>query len=296
MGLTHQTHRGGPRAARPGAPPRPDPGRPRARGARLHRSGRHVVKADANARSAQFATLWGGKGHWREAVGLVRIDSRLPDDSAAAEVMHRWEDSLRARLGPERVVATTSEPVDARDEPDRRQEIPLGDWSPTRCATARRLGSAPQRRDDPAGRRDPGGAGQQLSARVDLPVPRRDPGRHLPAHRRPPPGGARTRRGDEGLGKGRFLQVSGITSGTTRSAWRGTDHWPIPRAGGGAIPPTNTVSVAIPAYPACHGGDGYQVPEAGAPAPGRLAPRAVDLLIRYVNDSLGGRVAPATGG
>ena len=32
---------------------------------------RHVIKADANARSAQFATLWGGKEHWREAIGLV---------------------------------------------------------------------------------------------------------------------------------------------------------------------------------------------------------------------------------
>ena len=39
-------------------------------------SGRHVLKADANSRSAQFATLWGGKGKWRQAVGLRH--HRLP--------------------------------------------------------------------------------------------------------------------------------------------------------------------------------------------------------------------------
>jgi 2',3'-cyclic-nucleotide 2'-phosphodiesterase (5'-nucleotidase family) len=47
-------------------------------------SGRHVVKADASVRSAQFVTLWGGKENWRQAVGLVGIDPRIPQDSAVA--------------------------------------------------------------------------------------------------------------------------------------------------------------------------------------------------------------------
>ncbi|HZA99251.1 MAG TPA: metallophosphoesterase [Gemmatimonadales bacterium] len=47
-------------------------------------SGRHAVKADANARSVQFVTLWGGKGSWRQAVGLVRIDAGIPADTAVA--------------------------------------------------------------------------------------------------------------------------------------------------------------------------------------------------------------------
>ena len=59
-------------------------------------SGRHVLKADANSRTAQFVTVWGGKGEWRQAVGLVHIDSRLPDDSLVAPVVKAWEDSLRA--------------------------------------------------------------------------------------------------------------------------------------------------------------------------------------------------------
>jgi 5'-nucleotidase / UDP-sugar diphosphatase len=78
-------------------------------------SGRHVLKADANSRTAQFATLWGGKGKWRQAVGLVTIDSRLPDDTATARVTEAWADSLRKRLGPERSIGTAEAPIDARD-------------------------------------------------------------------------------------------------------------------------------------------------------------------------------------
>jgi 5'-nucleotidase len=67
-------------------------------------SNRHVVKADSNARSAQFVTLWGGKGKWRQATGLVTIDAALPPDTATARVISAWRDSLEGRLGPEREV------------------------------------------------------------------------------------------------------------------------------------------------------------------------------------------------
>lgn len=43
--------------------------------------GRHVVTA-AGTRTAQFVTLWGGKGQWREAVGRVLVDTRFPPDTA----------------------------------------------------------------------------------------------------------------------------------------------------------------------------------------------------------------------
>src|SRR3954447_4282096 len=67
-------------------------------------SNRHVVKADANARSAQFVTAWGGKGKWRQATGLVHIDGALPLDTATERVVEAWRDSLSRRLGPEREV------------------------------------------------------------------------------------------------------------------------------------------------------------------------------------------------
>ncbi|MBA2458764.1 MAG: metallophosphoesterase, partial [Gemmatimonadales bacterium] len=89
-------------------------------------SGRHLLKADANSRSAQFVTLWGGKEEWRQAVAIVHIDSRLPDDTAVARVTDAWADSLRRRLGPEQVVGSTAIPIDARDALSRRQESVLG--------------------------------------------------------------------------------------------------------------------------------------------------------------------------
>jgi 5'-nucleotidase/UDP-sugar diphosphatase len=58
---------------------------------------RHVLKADANGRSAQFATLWGVKGQWREAVTLLPVHPGLPTDSATAAVVAAWEDSVRVR-------------------------------------------------------------------------------------------------------------------------------------------------------------------------------------------------------
>jgi 2',3'-cyclic-nucleotide 2'-phosphodiesterase (5'-nucleotidase family) len=48
---------------------------------------RHVLKSGAGARAAQFVTLWGGKEKWRQAVGLVPIDSRLPADTAVARAV-----------------------------------------------------------------------------------------------------------------------------------------------------------------------------------------------------------------
>jgi 5'-nucleotidase / UDP-sugar diphosphatase len=62
-------------------------------------SNRHIVKADANARSAQFVTLWGGKAKWRQATGLVHIDIALPTDTATERVVDAWKDSLAERAG-----------------------------------------------------------------------------------------------------------------------------------------------------------------------------------------------------
>ncbi|MGH7630294.1 MAG: metallophosphoesterase [Gemmatimonadales bacterium] len=65
-------------------------------------SGRHVLKADANERTVQFATLWGAKGQWRQAVTLLPVHAGLPADSATAAVVAAWQDSLRARSGASR--------------------------------------------------------------------------------------------------------------------------------------------------------------------------------------------------
>jgi hypothetical protein len=50
-------------------------------------------------------------------------------------------------------------------------------------------------------------------------------------------------------------------------------------------------------YPACEGGDGYDVPEAAPACATRdSAPRAAELLMKYVSDSLRGVVAAPPAG
>jgi 5'-nucleotidase / UDP-sugar diphosphatase len=262
-------------------------------------SGRHVLKADANARTAQFVTLWGGKGAWRQAVGLVKMDSRLPDDTVVAAVVDRWDDSLRARLGPERALGRTSLPIDARDALGRQQESVLGDLVTDAMRTgtgadAAILNAGTLRLDDVI---RPGPlTNYQLESIFLFP----DETRVLTV----PLTGARLREllehgvAEGSLGKGAFLQVSGVGFTYDPKAPSGRRLvGDLRRSGGGPLRPADTLRVAVPVYPACEGGDGYAIPEAGpACAARQSAPRAADLLMQYVADSLGGIVtAPAKG-
>jgi 2',3'-cyclic-nucleotide 2'-phosphodiesterase (5'-nucleotidase family) len=262
-------------------------------------SGRHVVKADANARTAQFVTLWGGKGEWRQAVGIVKMDNRLPDDTAVAAVVDRWDDSLRARLGPERSIGHTAVPIDARDALGRRQESLLGDLvtDAMRAGTgadAAVLNAGTLRLDDVI---RPGSLSSYQLESIFLFA---DETRVLTV----PLTGARLREilehgvADGSLGKGGFLQVSGVSFTFDPAAPSGKRVvGDIRRQRAGVIGPGDTIRVAIPVYPACEGGDGYSVPEAGEACAARAsAPRAADLLMRYVEDSLKGEVvAPDSG-
>ena len=103
---------------------------------------------------------------------------------------------------------------------------------------------------------------------------------------------------DGSLGKGGFLQVSGILFTYDRARPSGSRLvGEITRVGGAALAAGDTVQVVMPAYPACEGGDGYSIPEAAAScAQASAGPRAADLLIRFMSDSLGGKVALPQGG
>ena len=257
------------------------------------------MKADANARTAQFVTLWGGKGEWRQAIGLVKMDNRLPDDTAVAAVVDRWDDSLRARLGPERSIGHTAFPIDARDALGRRQESLLGDLvtDAMRAGTGADvavLNAGTLRLDDVI---RPGPLSNYQLESIFLFA---DETRVLTV----PLTGQRLRDilehgvAEGSLGKGGFLQVSGMSFTFNPSAPSGQRLvGDVRRQGSGVIGPGDTVRVAIPVYPACEGGDGYRVPEAADACAARAsAPRAADLLMKYVGDSLRGEVvAPAAG-
>lgn len=256
-------------------------------------SGRHAVKADANARSAQFVTLWGGKGNWRQAVGLVPIDAALPADTSVARVAAEWGDSLRRRLGPPREIATTAVWIGPSSSVSRRRESVLGDLvtDAIRVGTGSDialLNSGTLRLDDAI---QPGPiTNHQLEAIFPFP----DQTRIVTF----PLTGARLRRllehgvSERVLGTGGFLQVSGLSftfDPTRPSGSRVVGE--IRRGDGRVLPPNDTVTVAFGVYPACEGGDGYSVPEAGSACDRRqAAPRAVDLLTRYITESLGGRI------
>ncbi|MEO7986185.1 MAG: 5'-nucleotidase C-terminal domain-containing protein [Gemmatimonadales bacterium] len=262
-------------------------------------SGRHVLKADANSRTAQFVTIWGGKGQWRQAVGLVHIDSRLPDDSLVAPVVKAWEDTLRQRLGPERTLGQTAIPIDARDAVGRNRESLLGDLvtDAMRTGTGTEialLNAGTLRLDDVI---KPGPITNYQLESIFL---FSDETRVITFQLT----GTRLREilehgvAEGSLGKGPFLQASGVAFTYDPAAPSGSRIvGPLSRQSGGAIRPADTLRVAFPVYPACDGGDGYEVPEAKEGCDNRAAaPRAVDLLSRYIADSLGGTVSkPADG-
>jgi 2',3'-cyclic-nucleotide 2'-phosphodiesterase (5'-nucleotidase family) len=227
------------------------------------------------------------------------MDNRLPDDTAVAAVVERWDDSLRARLGPERSLGRTTVPIDARDEIGRRQESMLGDLvtDAMRAGTGADvaiLNAGTLRLDDVI---RPGPLSNYQLESIFL---FGDETRVLTV----PLAGARLRDllehgvGEGSLGKGGFLQVSGLSFTFDPAAPSGKRLvGEVRRGSGGTIAPADTVRVAIPVYPACEGGDGYQVPEAAPACADRdSAPRAADLLMKYVSDSLRGVVsAPAAG-
>ncbi len=262
-------------------------------------SGRHVLKADANSRSTQFVTLWGGKEHWRQAVGIVHIDARLPDDTAVARVTEAWADSLRRRLGPERTVGSASFPIDARDAVSRRRESVLGSLvtDAARAGTGADvalINAGAMRLDDVI---RPGPISNYQVESIFLFA---DDTRMVTF----PLTGARLREllehgiSDASLGKGGFLQVSGVSFRYDPSARSGNRiQGELRRPDGSVMQREDTLTVSFAAYPACHGGDGYAVPEAAASCSGaETAPRAADLLTGYISDSLQGRVeAPAVG-
>ena len=258
-------------------------------------SGRHVVKADANAESAQFVTLWGGKGSWRQAIGLVPIDAGLPPDTAVARIVAAWNDSLQKRLGPERTIGRTTVPIDPVASLSRRYESMLGDL----VSDALRAGT---------------GADVALlnsgTLRLDKVIPPGPVTNHhiesifpFPDQTRIvtfPLTGAQLRQVLEHsvspgvLGSGGFLQVSGLSFRFDPSRPTGRRLLgDIRREGGGILAARDTVRVSFGAYSACDGGDGYKVPQAAAACAERhTAPRAADLLIQYIVHSLGGRIEP----
>ncbi|HEX5386351.1 MAG TPA: hypothetical protein VFW66_06625 [Gemmatimonadales bacterium] len=50
-------------------------------------AGRHALKADPDARTAQFATVWGTRGQWQQAVALLPVHAGIPPDTSVTRVV-----------------------------------------------------------------------------------------------------------------------------------------------------------------------------------------------------------------
>jgi 2',3'-cyclic-nucleotide 2'-phosphodiesterase (5'-nucleotidase family) len=260
--------------------------------------GRHVLKADANARSAQFVTLWGAKGQWREAPRLLHMDAEVPLDTTVEKVVRAWTDSLKVRLGPEKVIGTAVDTINARDAALRRQETSFGDL----VTDAMRVGTGADvallnagtlRLDDVIR------PGPVTNYQIESAFLFADEARVV----RFPLTGAALREvlehgvADGSIGAGPFLQVSGIRFTYDPGRPSGQRLTEMMRTNGHAIGPDETLTVAFDVYPACESGDGYRVPAAaGACANQASAPRAADLVLRYIAGPLGGRITTPPGG
>lgn len=259
---------------------------------------RYVLKADANAVSVQFMTIWGTKGDWKEAPRLLDVKPSLPSDTAVQAVINRWQDSLRVRLGPNYVVGTVLQPIDGLDAPQRQQETILGDL----VTDAIRLGTA----SDIAVIN--GGAmrlneiippGPLWFYTIESIFQFADETRIVTV----PVSGQRLREilengvSERNFGAGGFLQVSGIKFTVDRLRPSGSRiAGPITTSVNNSLYADQVYRLSLPAYLACRGGDGFKVPEAAGPcASVATAPRVADLVVSHFSQRLGGRIGPPLG-
>jgi len=223
------------------------------------------------------------------------VQPTIAPDTAVAPVVAAWADSLRQKLGPERTVGTLTAPLDTRDEIQRRAETGLGDLvtDAIRAGTGADvalLNAGALRLDDLIR------AGPVTNYQVESLFLFADETRILVV----PLSGNRVREllersvSDSVLGKGGFLQVSGVafTYDSTKPAGSRIVG-DLTRATGRPLRAADSVRVALPAYLSCDRGDGYQVPEVQDLCHNRnSAPRTVDLLRTYLVDSLHRTVTP----
>ena len=258
---------------------------------------RFVVKADRNAQSAQLVTLTRHGRGWTRSHRLIRLDSTIASDMAAASVVRRWQDSLEKRLGPPEVIATTSSDIDVTNNPLRRRETGFGNYvadairAGTGADVAATIGGAMRYDDEiPAGPI----TNRQIESIYLFP----DETRILTFSIN----GARLRELLEhsvsraGAEFGGYLQVSGVEFDWDSTRPVGSRIvGELRKADGTVIAPDASIKFSINAYTACDRGDGYVIPESADACTRRgSGPRAAQLVMDYMR-AAGTVTLPALG-
>lgn len=265
-------------------------------------AGRLVVKGMSNARTAVLVTFTKRGGNWTATDETILIDKRLPVQAATRAVVAGWRDTLERRIGPDRVLGTAPEAINALDSISRKGESRFGDLIVDGMRTGTNadvamINSGALRFDDVIA------AGPVTRHMIEGIFLFADETRAVTF----PLTGARLRAVLEtgvrqgGLGDGPYPQVSGVRfsiDGTRPSGSRIVGD--LTRDDGRVIRPDETLRVTFVTYPACRSGDGYSIPEA-APVCAALnadptsAPRTVDLVLKHLEGMNGRIVAPQVG-
>ena len=270
-------------------------------GQRIVADGRLLVKAVSNARTAVLVTFTREGSRWRIDDRVLQIGRGMREDAATAASVSRWRDSLMRRIGPDRVLGTAPEPINAIDSLSKR-ESRFGNL----IADAMRAGtnadvalinSGALRYDDMMA------AGPITRHMIEAVFLFADETRAVTF----PLTGARlrelletgVRRG--GLGSGPYPQVSGVRFAIDARMPSGARIiGPLRRDDDRVIAPDDTVRVTFVTFPACRSGDGYRIPEAATACRAvetnpQGTPRTVDLVMQHLERMNGRIVAPPLG-
>jgi 5'-nucleotidase/UDP-sugar diphosphatase len=271
-------------------------------GRRIAHDGRLLVKAASNSRTAAYVEVHRRGAGWMVRDTVLRPARGWAEQAATAEVTRAWRDTLARRIGPDRVLGIAPEVIDAVDSSSRAGESRFGNL----VADAYRLGtsadvallnSGAMRLDDLLG---PGPITAHELESVFLFA---DETRIVTV----PLTGARLRAVLEHgvsarrLGTGAYLQVSGVRfTFDARQPSGSRLVGPLRREDGRPIGDAEVLRVALPSFPACRGGDGYELPEArdacaAFEADNSVAPRSAALLVQHVERMAGTVVPPPTG-
>jgi 5'-nucleotidase/UDP-sugar diphosphatase len=273
-------------------------------GRRVIRSGRLLVKAVSNARTAVLVTFTRDRrlpAGWRVADERFVIGRGMREDSATRASVERWRDTLTRRIGPDRVLGVAPEPINAVDSISKRESrfgnlIADAMREGTKADVAM-INSGALRFDDVMA------AGPITQHMIEGIFLFADETRAVTFRLT----GARLREllevgvGRGGLGGGPYPQVSGVRfQFDARRASGDRVVGPLRRDDGREITAADTLTVTAVTYPACRGGDGYKIPEAAGvcralESSPTGAPRTADLVLAHLA-RMGGRiVAPPVG-
>jgi 5'-nucleotidase len=265
-------------------------------------NGHLLIKAQSNVRTAAYVTFQRSGNKWITRDTVFQIGRGMREDPATLAVVRKWQDSLVKRIGPDRILGTAVETIDAADSTSRHGESRFGNL----VADAMRFGtnadvaminSGALRLDDVIQ------PGPVTSHMIEATFLFADETRSITF----PLTGARLREllehgvAQGSLGNGPYPQVSGVHF--TYDARRPSGNriiGDLTRDDGSVIRPADSLRVTFVVYPTCKGGDGYIIPEAKSICD-RVAenptsiPRTVDLLLARIASMNGRIVAPPLG-